>query len=70
MKIEIKFIFDDSDHDDIMALNRILKSEDLAIALFEIANNLWRDCETIEEYKEKIFQELGYNNINLEELIQ
>lgn len=69
MKLELKVIADDT-HEDQMALRRMLKAEDMAIALFEIHVNLWRHCESVEEYKRRIYEELEAWNINLEDLIE
>lgn len=70
MKFEIKFSGDFDEIDDTQHLKRLIKTNEMAISLFEIVHNLWRNCETIEEYREKIYKELEHNSIDLEDIMQ
>lgn len=70
MKFEIKLIGDYDNIDDAQHLKRLIKANEMAIVLFEIVHNLWRNCETIEEYKEKIVQELDNHSVDLEDILR
>jgi hypothetical protein len=66
MKAILEFNLDDPD--DAMAHRRCIESTKMAIALFEIMNNSWRDVRDIEHYQEKIDDIC--EGINLIELIR
>ena len=65
MKAVLRFNLDDPD--DQMAHKRCLESTKMAIALFEILNNSWRNVDTADDLKTKI--EDICSDINLNELI-
>ena len=75
MKALLKFDLDDPD--DKMAHMRCVKATDMAIAIFEIQNNLRRQVEdypdvdttTVDIIFTFINQELDERNININELI-
>ena len=59
--------FNLDDPDDRMAHLRCVKSLEMAVALFEIANNSGRFVHDIEQYKQEIMNAIG--DLNVEELI-
>lgn len=59
--------FNLDDPDDRMAHLRCVKSLEMAVALFEIANNSGRFVQDIEQYKQEIMNAIG--DLNVEELI-
>ncbi len=79
---KVKIIFDLNDSDDIMAHRRFMQSTDMALAMWEFKNSLWRklkhvpDDMPIEEYKaiqniQKEFLEvLEEYNLNLDKLVE
>lgn len=70
MQFEIKFTGNYDDSDDRLYLKKLLLANDVFSVLFEITYNLWRNCDTIDEYKENINRIIENHNINLEELTQ
>jgi len=75
--MKAKLTFDLDDNDDKMAHMRCVKATDMAIAIFEIQNNLRRQVEdypdvdttTVDIIFTFINQELDERNININELI-
>jgi hypothetical protein len=77
-----KVIFDLNDPDDIMAHKRFMQSTDMALAMWEFKNTLWRKLKHVpddmpdDEYKaiqsiQKEFLEiLEEYNLNLDNLVQ
>lgn len=71
-----------NDHDDVMAHKRAIKSDDMAMAIWEIIHNTKKGLEwSIEEKEmdkydalelvyEKIFEVLSEHNIDIEDLIE
>lgn len=70
--------FNTENKEDLMALNRALKSLDMTIVLFEIVNNLRRkleydesnDFNTIEKTFDAIYQLVDEYNLILDDLIE
>jgi hypothetical protein len=60
--------FDLNDNDDEMAHRRCIESTKMAVALFDILNNAWRNVETVEDYQENI--NAYCEGINLDDLIR
>ncbi len=59
-----------SNPEELKAVKRAIKSTDMAIALFDISNNLKRHCPKVDAKVTKAIQDiLEENNINLDELI-
>jgi hypothetical protein len=56
--------------EDTKEINRLTKSLDMALALFEITHNLFRRVEHNAEIAEEINRILEDYNINLNELIE
>jgi len=61
MKAELQFNIED--REDKMALNRCIKAEDMAIALFEISSNHKRRVEAIAEAWENREHEVSWNRV-------
>lgn len=68
--MKAKLIFDLNDFDDIRAYNRANKSQDMAIVLFEISNNIKRRSKNLDDVFERIAELMEDNNIDLNELIE
>lgn len=70
--------FNTENKEDLMALNRALKSLDMTIVLFEIVNNLRKkleydesnDFNTIEKTFDEIYQLVDEYNLILDDLIE
>jgi hypothetical protein len=56
--------------EDTKEINRLAKSLDMALALFEIKYNLFRKIEHNTEIAEEIYEILEDNGINLNDLIE
>ena len=79
---KVKVIFDLNDPDDVMSHRRFMLSTDMALAMWEFKNKLWRMLKHVpddmpdEEYKaiqniQKEFLEiLEEYNLNLDNLVQ
>ena len=81
--MEAKLVYDLNDPDDRMAHMRAVKSLDMASALFDITRNLRKQVErrfeddtteydsfdVIQEVFDRIYEILGDNNIDIDELI-
>jgi hypothetical protein len=65
MKAILEFNLDEPE--DQRAHRRCIESTKMAIALFEILNNSWRNVRDVEHYQEKINEICS--DINLDELI-
>jgi len=61
MKAELQFNIED--REDKMALNRCIKAEDMAIALFEISSNHKRRVEAIAEAWENQGKEVDWADV-------
>jgi hypothetical protein len=79
---KVKVIFDLNDPDDVMSHRRFMQSTDMALAMWEFKNKLWRMLKHVpddmpdEEYKaiqniQKDFLEvLEEYNLNLDKLVE
>jgi len=70
MEAILKFNLDDPD--DKIAHYRCVKALDMAMVLFEIQMNLWKNCKkapAVQEVFNKINELIEDHNINLDELI-
>ena len=72
-KVLIKY--DLSNEDDEMELKRAMKSNDMAMFIWELQHNFWRKWKhededfNLETYKEELSELLEDHNINIDELI-
>lgn len=79
---KVKFIFDLNDPDDIMSHRRVMQSTDMALAMWEFKNKLWRMLKhppddisddvykTIEDIQKEFFETLDEYNLNLDKLVE
>jgi hypothetical protein len=79
---KVKFIFDLNDPDDIMSHRRVMQSTDMALAMWEFKNTLWRKLKhppddmpdevykTIQEIQKEFFEVLDEYNLNLDKLVE
>lgn len=82
--MKIKFILDTENIDDEFEARRMMKSSNMALALFEITHNIKRTIEweidakeaasdpydVLDSVFEKIFTELQNQHIDIDELLQ
>jgi hypothetical protein len=79
---KVKVIFDLNDPDDIMTHRRFMQSTDMALAMWEFKNSLWRKLKHVpddmpdEEYKaiqsiqKEFFEILDEYHLNLDKLVE
>jgi len=79
---KVKFIFDLNDPDDIMSHRRVMQSTDMALAMWDFKNKLWRMLKhppddisddvykTIEDIQKEFFETLDEYNLNLDKLVE
>jgi hypothetical protein len=79
---KVKFIFDLNDPDDIMSHRRIMQSTDMALAMWDFKNKLWRMLKhppddmsdevykTIQDIQKEFFETLDEYNLNLDKLVE
>jgi hypothetical protein len=79
---KVKFIFDLNDPDDIMSHRRIMQSTDMALAMWDFKNKLWRMLKhppddmsdevykTIQDIQKEFFETLDDYNLNLDKLVE
>ena len=79
---KVKFIFDLNDPNDIMSHRRVMQSTDMALAMWDFKNKLWRMLKhppddisddvykTIEDIQKEFFETLDEYNLNLDKLVE